>query len=161
MRKLRIFFFLLQIPIFLLQILLFYFLYVYFFLSYFILLFLKSKPRHTCDDQRYSHELVLSFHHVGLRDWSQVIGFKWECSTQSHPVLQLSTPLLSSIFALHSEMVIEERFLLLLINWLSEMKWTSCWFAHAEPSMLGLHLFPRYVSKKWLLYHTKENGSRI
>lgn len=80
-------------------------------------------PWHTCEDQRYSHELILSFYHAGPSQTElRSSGLHENALLRVTPVIRFVSPILSSIFALCSEMVIEERFLLLLINWLSEMK---------------------------------------
>lgn len=72
-----------------------------------------------------SHEQVLSFttwvSEIELRS----CGFNENSLPRVTPAIHISTPILSSISALCSEMVTEEDFLILLINWLSEVKGTN------------------------------------
>lgn len=72
-----------------------------------------------------SHELVLSFHHVGLRIDLRSSGLNedaLDALPRVSPVIHISPPILNSVSALGSEMVAGERFLSLLINWLSEVR---------------------------------------
>lgn len=69
-----------------------------------------------------SHELVLSFHHVGLRIDLRSSGLNEDALPRVSPVIHISPPILNSVPALGSEMVAGERFLSLLINWLSEVR---------------------------------------